>query len=262
MILIFSYTPSCAGMGDFLRAAGYMYDICKKKNIDFYLDITNPIHHFFTYEKYTGDTSGFTHITFRNPDPAAVTVFVDRLPTTENIIYKSNYTAIYNDTTYVNRLSAILRPTTNILEQFHKQLQTLALHSGGYSCIHIRFGDIMLRGAVAAWDNRAGDDLIVLNNRITKAFELRKHSAAQTLVISDNYTAKVELSKEYGCPLLDIKPVHTSFTSDIDAVRDTVLEFLVLSHASEVLIVTTSGFPYWAAAYGGVPNTEVWRLKM
>jgi hypothetical protein len=260
-VFVFCYTPTCAGIGDFLRAAGFMYDICIQKGIEFHLDITNPIHHFFTYKKYDGgtDVSGFKHVALRNPSGDDVTAFINGLPYTENIAYRSNYTGSFTPH-IVTQLRAILNPTPAILVDLHAQMDMIGIRSGEYTCVHIRYGDIVFAGNRHTWDNRAGDDTELLQCRIAKAFELRKDPSKPTLIISDNYAAKVALSRQYGCPLLDIQPVHTSFTSDIAAVHDTVIEFLILAHAAEVLSVTRSGFPLWAAAYGGVPNTEVWKL--
>lgn len=261
-VLIFKYTPTCSGIGDFLRGAGYMYNICKETGVEFYLDITNSIHPFFEYPVYSGDTSTFTHVYFRDPTPMEGFVeFINGFPHKHNIILRSNISKIRSPYIVTN-LSTLLRPTPAILADVTTHLDQIGLQLHEYSCIHIRYGDKVLRGPDGAWDNRAGDDAELIDRTIAKAFAIRKDCNKPTLIISDNYDAKVAITRQYGCPLLDIKPVHTSFTKDSAAVHDTVIEFLIMANASEVLSVTRSGFPRWAAAYGGVPTTEVWQLKI
>jgi len=261
-VLIFRYAPTCSGIGDFLRGAGYIYDICTKTGVDFYLDITNPIHAFFEYPVYSGDTSTFTHMYFNTPNSIeGFSEFINGFPHKHNIILRSNMSNIWLPY-IVTQLSTLLKPTQAILTDVTSQLDQIGMQLHEYSCIHIRYGDKVLRGPVGAWDNRAGDDTELIDRTIAKAFAIRKDCNKPTLIISDNYDAKGAITRQYGCPLLDIKPVHTSFTKDSAAVHDTVIEFLIMANASEVLSVTRSGFPRWAAAYGGVDHTEVWQLKI
>lgn len=260
-VLVFRYTPTCAGIGDFLRAAGFMYDVCTRKGVEFYIDITNPIRHFFIYKKYDGDTSSFKHVDLRNPPPANVATFINTILGKESIVYTSNYTDCEHNPRLVNKIPDVLTPTSEILNNLNTYMEKIGIRKRNYSCIHIRYGDVVFKNR-HTWDNRAGDDAELLARRIALAFELRKDKTIPTVILSDKYEAKVALSKQYACPLLDIHPVHTSFTEDIAAVHDTIIEFLVLTHASEVFSVTNSGFPRWAAAYGNIPNTEIWDIKM
>jgi hypothetical protein len=187
--------------------------------------------------------------------------FINGFPHKHNIILRSNMSNIWLPYIVTN-LSTLLKPTQAIRTDVSAYLDQTGLQLHEYACIHIRYGDKVLRGPVSAWDNRAGDDAERIDRIIAKAFAIRKDCNKPTLIISDNYAAKVAITRQYGCHMLDIKPVHTSFTKDSAAVHDTVIEFLIMAHAAEVLSVTRSGFPQWAAAYGDVDHTEVWQLQI
>ena len=253
-IIIFRYTPTCDGIGDFLRAAGSLYNYCTINNHYFFLDITNPIGTFFTYTRYNGTILGFAKHVLRNvSSDKIINVLRD---VSCNTIIQANHPLDWEKLDqHVFSLRTILNPTAQILNMHKQLLETKSLKPNLYTCIHIRFGDNVLRNTTQ--DNRIGRSSKSIDERIILCLAAIKNKDNPIVLLTDNYSAKLTLAKKYNFIYFDITPVHTSFTKDSSAIEKTVLEFLTIAEAAEVVAVARSGFSIWAAAYGGKPYTCV-----
>lgn len=223
------------------------------------MDITNPIGKFFDYKKYPGNLSGFENITEYNHQISNTLldkykIFLENIVhRPRRIIIQTNF--IVENTNYIsniNKLNEIFTPTLSIRHDFKKLLDSHSLTSKQYTCIHIRFGDNVLCKNIT-WDNRVGASTKTVEERVEECLAIRANKDLPVVLITDHYESKVEMAKRYGLIYFDIRPTHTSFTSNSVAIHNTVLEFLTFTEAAEVLAVSRSGFSYWGAAYGSVP---------
>lgn len=224
---------------------------CNEHNYDYYLKISNPIGSFFDYKTYNHDTSNFyvTDMLCRADENKFKQIM--HANKDKNIIIISNMN-FANPYSQIQTIRKIFRPTADTLQLFNNHLKQYSLVDNNYYAIHIRYGDDTHIKEVES-HRKTSDNRILssVDKHIKAILQLIKNKSLPIVLITDNYNAKVQLSKQYGLRYFDIKPVHTSFTNDITAVKTTVLEFLTLSSALEVFAVSYSGFSYAAAAYGG-----------
>jgi hypothetical protein len=258
-IVIHRYSPTCAGIGDFVLAASILRSFCIEHGISYYMDITNPIREFFDYKPYTGDSSEFEEITKYNHIYNKViidkyNVFLESIVhQPRRIIIQTNF--ILENANYIsniNKLNEIFTPTLSVRHDFKQLLDSHSLTSKQYICIHIRFGDNALCENITL-DNRIKESTRTVEERVEECLAIRANKDLPVVLIADHYESKVEMAKRYGFVYFDIRPTHTSFTTESDAIQSTVLEFLTFTEAAEVLAVSRSGFSYCGAAYGSVP---------
>ena len=250
-IIILQYTPKCQGIGDFINAAAFLTDYCKSKSISFFIDITNPICNFFEFNRYTGNTSSFniSKNFLCSSSGEARRIYSSLLESNKNIIVKTNI-ALYRPS--FTLLKDIFYPKSSVIEKHNSLLIRHNLAKNAYYCIHIRFGDGVLCN-FGNFDKRLSKSSKSIDERIALCLESMTDKNLPVVLITDNYQAKLQLAEKYKFRYFDIKPVHTSYTNDLAAIEQTVLEFLTLTESAGIFAVSTSGFSCRTAAYGGKP---------
>ena len=260
-IIILQYSPTCAGIGDFLRSAGYLKKFCDDHEYSFYLDITNPIGAYFDSLRYTGTITDDTFII--PPERLKVTRELSQkeelrallTDSDKNLLIRTNIVLDWTDLPHhVYNLRTILRPKHTLMDDLTSMFAQHELRATEYTAIHIRFGDNFLRtDKEIHWDDRTSLGTSSVDERIAQCLATVT-TDHPIVLIADNYTEKMRIATSYGFKVFDIQPVHTSFCIT-DDIKNTLLEFLTLVNAKQVLAVSRSGFSRWAAAYGGVPYT-------
>lgn len=249
-IIIHSYTPTSSGIGDFFRAAAHLYQYCKLHNIQYFIDITNPIGKYFDFKTYTGDTTEFEKKIIWSSHP--YDIYQDFLLSAKNTIITTNKLILEYcfESDYVFALREIIKPT-NYISNKHKQLlKEYNLIENNYSCIHIRFGDKYLTHSDK--DDRINTTPLPISERFDKCIPYINKDLPIVL-LTDDYEQKVILSKKYNLIFLDIKPVHTSYNPTDTEAEETVLEFLTFGASIKVHLLSRSGFSRIGALYGNKP---------
>jgi len=253
-VLILQYTPQCSGLGDFMRAAGSLKHFCSTNNIKFYLDITNHMGTLFDYDRYTGSTDGF--ITFKckndgkrfNEIMESLSKSSDSAIISTNCIWSGSWIGLDD---YVHSLHTVFSPNTAIIEKHNTLLETHKLEKNKYNCIQIRYGDIVLLGR--KWDDRCGRSHKSVEERIDMILAAIPNKEYPTVLITDNYEAKLQLAEKYTFRYFNVRPVHITHTNDTHGIEQTIQEFLTLTESAGIFAVSSSGFAKWAAVYGGKP---------
>jgi hypothetical protein len=248
-IIIHIYTPTCPGIGDYFRAVGHLYHYCNLHNINFYLDITNPIEKYFYYKRYTASTKGFDRIMTFHSHPDFIYNKFLKSPT-NSIIITNKAIGEHRDE-YISKLREIIIPNNYIITKHKQLLHKYNLTENKYSCIHIRFGDKFLVGS-AEPDDRVAKKPLTISERIAKYLPYINKDYPIVL-LADNYEQKKSISKAYNFIWFDIKPIHTSHNPTDAQTEQTVLEFLTIVECREVFMLSYSGFSKMAACYGNKP---------
>jgi hypothetical protein len=231
-------------------------------NMKFYLDITNHIGTLFDYDRYTGNTDNFARLNCKNDGKGFNALLTALSNSTDSAIIRTNcmWSGSYpNLDLFVRSLYNGFYPTVTMKERHKALLDHHTLERGKYNCIHIRYGDNVLRGKT--WDDRCGRSPKSVEERIDMILAAIPNKDYPTVLITDNYEAKLQLSEKYKFRYFNVRPVHITHTDDIGGIEHTMLEFLTLVESAGVFAVSSSGFSKWAAAYGGKPYMNVSKTR-
>lgn len=237
-------------MGDFFASAASMYQYCVTNQIRFFIDITNPVGGYFAYTRYEGAIGAPQRI----QDTTLLRTILNG-----NDSHMLQTTIITDEADLVSKLysmRSLIVPTAATRAAHDALLAAHGLERRKYYCIHIRFGDTVFFNN-STFDRRLVRSKKTLDERIQQSLNAMSDPTLPVVLVTDNYDAKLELSEKYTFRCFTIRPVHTTYTKDADAVGGTVLEFLTLSDAKEVFAVSWSRFSHSAAAYGGISHTCV-----
>lgn len=233
------------GLGDLLRGTIKMYQISKKYNYDFDICINkHPISKHLVYESKYDNILLNIDIMFIKP--YEVESYIESQ--TDNLIYLlTNDFCDENqiDDFIINKIKNIFRPNYNIqtdVDKYIKQYNPKRI-------IHMRIGDNFIK-------NENNIDLTTYINYLKRnKFDL---------LMTDSNILKQE-AKKYDLPVIDFEVGHIGYNNDELMVKNTLIEFLILTKAEEIYTYSNyhwiSGFVYWASKIYNIKLTKIKDLK-
>lgn len=257
------------GFGDLIRGIADSYEICRSRDIDFYIDakehsvgkfLNLPAHDF---EEYIDESSilfleGREVIPYLKSSSSEVCVFM-----TNGRFDRGNIPRIGRSEKTKKYLRQILEPSGEL----KLLLDNFKYPSEGLKIFHARIGDDELVGE----RNQSKDHIYreegdVHDERryehILKEYE--KELSESNLIISDSMKFKKFASEKTGIRVTDTRACHLGIApKSIADVANTLLEFFLITKAKRVRSVAffpnarrPSGFVYWPSIIYGINDVK------
>jgi hypothetical protein len=280
--IINTYQPtfingSSTGFGDFIRGNFFLMQFCDQLNIAYGVVINHPISSLLQQFKdipllpthisnsiEQNKTTNFnadieTH-NIINLKPYSDMRFYD------DFIYYLKHTTIYNRNCFINTIAMpnnvisqkhkdamknILEPNEALTQYIDETLTQLTLYKNKYDIIHVRFGDQYLIHHQTLINVKQFKTIVDYLND----YDVNK----KYILLSDNEDIKKALAQRFPfIQILTNKIGHIGVNfSDVQQLRDTMLEFYLISHAANITAYSTyahgSGFSKWCAETYSIP---------
>ena len=262
------------GFGDFLRGCLSLLQICKKYNIECNLYINTPIRQYLknaihdelidaihsSINYYTNQNTNFNDRNLHNLyDYYEYNNFLD------GFVTFCNKTELYNNTIYIltnpypiqtvinderERMQYFLEPNDEMLRYIDINLNSIKLSPKTYSIIHIRIGD----------------DYLVHNHPIpetkleyiTRIVSSHIDNTISYIILSDNNDLNTYITRmKSNCNTIPNMKFHTGITSDVDGIKNTLLDFYIMSKSNHIVSLSVYGhgssFSKWCAEIYNIP---------
>jgi len=271
------------GFGDFLRGSFFLMQLAKILNLEFEMDISNHPISQFIINKGLNSKINYNNIEFKyglnrpaNYDfsytpPNNIyydTEFINKLISELNKsksecfpLFSNAFPMYYNfKDEGRNYLKSQLLPNEMMVKYIDETLKQLKLKKNTYAVLHLRTGDKYLS------KNEVIDRQFIneINNHINRIVVPGK----KYLILSDNVVLKTYLTKRSNFYVLLNKIEHlggeismkgneNDGIKDNDAVKNTMLEFYLMSYSNSILSMSTydhiSGFSKYCAEIFNIP---------
>ena len=271
------------GIGDFLRGSFFLMQLAKILNLEFEIDISNhPISQFvinkglnpkidyndieFKYGMNRPDNYDLTHTPPNNVyfDTDFINQLISELNKSKSEcfpLFSNAFPIFYNFKEECrNFLRSQLLPNKNMFKYINETFKMLNLQKNTYAVLHIRTGDKYIS------KNEIIDIEFIneINNHINKIVVPGK----KYLILSDNTILKAYLANKPNFYVLLNKIEHlggeismkgneNDGIKDNDAVKNTMLEFYLMSFSNSILSMSVyghmSGFSKYCAEIFNIP---------
>lgn len=225
------------GLGDMIRGTISLYLLSKKYNCDFDVCIMNhPISQYLTYKSKYDDLLKDKNIEFRE-DPEEYIKDKLSVNNSENLIFlmTNKYCFENLDDFIIDKMKKVLTP----IDEINNSVDSIIKNFKIKKIIHMRVGDEYI-------NNNFNTDKYVSflkNNKcdlfLTDSNILKNH--AKTIVNT-----------------LDFKVGHAGYEKDSEILKNTLIEFFIVSRASEIHTFTKyhwiSGFVNW--------TSQIYKIKL
>lgn len=238
------------GIGDILRGTIKLYQLCKKYNYKYIVDIRlHSISNFLNQMEnphaqlildngnniefvYPGDVENYINIR----DTCEIIYFFTNDFCDESIIDEDTKIFVQN----------LLLPNIDFESYLNTKINNIPYEY--YNIIHFRLGDNeLVRGNN---DNLNKYLNIFLNNKINN-----------DILMSDSLTLKNEIKKITNTFTFDINPVHIGYSKNIDSFKNTLVDFFIMKKAKEIKTYSIyswiSGFTYWIGKIYDIPLINI-----
>jgi len=224
------------GFGDFLRGSFCLMQFCNKNGLEFDMDLSN--HPMSTYIINQPNTiCNYNEILTVNKFSLYPTI------NDYNIYYSSHNDVYYTFNNWfptfdieqpeINFIKNKITPNEIMQYQIMTEMTNLNLTSKQFSVIHIRTGDNYLL-------NKELLNKQYVNQVFKILHPLIKNTNHKYLILSDNNQLKT-LFKNFKNCIFNIKPItHLKGcnTLDDDSIKNTLLDFYLMSHSNKIYSIT------------------------
>jgi len=272
---ICSYLENCKtnrcslGLGDFIRGCLTMMKFCEKYNYNFYID--KDSHEMFSYIENSELFIDNNFFIINNCQelrkhenilelipPLGYDSINNQL---ENLfISKQNFNIITNAFVnfpevwgYINEyqyniLTKMLTPNRELQNEITSMLKTLGVEKHNYNILHIITGDQIIR------NDRIEQSLV---DDIKKIINTNTMIVEETIIVSDSTKIAYELQKHnnllkyYPTKKIQIdERILKDNENKREHIRETLLDFFLISYSKNVTAIPGSGFSTAASIYG------------
>jgi hypothetical protein len=214
------------GIGDMIRGTIKLYQLCKRLNYKFIVDLQHhPIaelielknHEFFDFIKDKKEEIPFVFDTdeyIRNSK--------------EEVLFFVSNNKIESDITSdcKNFIKDLLTPNKKFLEYYNEKISSLKLSD--YTILHYRLGDNEL-----VRDNFTIDYNFYMNH-------LNKNKEENSILMSDSKKFKDKCKD--SIIMIDTEIGHLGYHKDINKIRDTLVEFFIISKSRKIKTLSVNGW--------------------
>lgn len=220
--LVHVYLDKSFGFGDYLRGSICMAQQAKRYNFNLKLDVSgHPIHH------YMAKVEQF--------NPVNVQKLFNCIDSVETMAYLLNKFQTSTETTlyvasnffYELPLSQEVKDFVNSSLEFKEEYYyktAVSLPLPAYSVLHVRCSD---------------DHFIEMDSLLKNIATLSLD--CETLVLSSSYALKKNLESIYGFFVLDNKPSHCAFSTDVSELESVVIDYIILSKSKSTKCISFYG---------------------
>jgi hypothetical protein len=240
-------TENYWGLGDILRGTLQLYMLSKKMKFTLYVDTSlHPI------SKYLVPTEN-PHAELIQLSKDMIMMISDDAPL-EEIIGNLSDTVYYFFTNaqctepYDDDCKAFMKSIMTPIPSLESELNT-RIPFKTYSILHFRLGDKELV------NNKGGD----ISQNILRLIEENKE--ANSVLISDSVSLKTYPHISEKVHVLNTIPRHLGRCDDIESIKDTLIDFFILSRATHIKTYSCynwiSGFVFWAHQIYDIPLSKI-----
>ena len=214
------------GLGDIIRGTIALYQICKKYNYNYIVDIQlHPICNFLEIKKHK-----YSNLILENKDninfvyPEKVEKFV--INNNDEIIYFFSTAHLINNNITddcKNFIKNILKPNFELKKSIDLNINKIPFTIDNF--IHYRIGGIN------------GDQIQTFKkkNYIQYLNHLVKYKRENDILITDNILFKQFIKQNnINIFMLDTKVAHLGYDTNTDSIKDTLLEFFIMTKAENI----------------------------
>lgn len=242
-------TQNFWGIGDMLRGTIFLFQLCKKHNYKFIVDI--QLHNLSNYLEY--ETHEYTDIIKQNENNIPFVCEVENyIKNNDNDVlyfFTNRYVETQLDDETKSFMKKLLSPNKELKDYISYTLNNIP---NNYNIIHYRLGDEEL-----VRNNS--------NNNINKYIEhFKKNVENNDLLLSDSPFFKNTIKNlEFNGTntiMLDIVPKHIGYSNN-ESIKDTLLEFFLITKAVKIktysIYFWTSGFVTWISNIYDIPLIKI-----
>lgn len=261
-----------AGMGDYLRGCYCLMQVCSNLGLEFDMDVSNhPISKFLagaeknndcdysSVNKYCDVNFEPTECTYFNRNPSEFYKnFVLYLNTATSEVYYINLTAYpIRDISLTHRkmLQFKIYPSQEMTNYVMSTLISMKLQPKQFQVLHIRTGDQYVL-------DKQDLEIKTITNYAIKISKIIQPTC-KYLLLSDNSQLKNTLNKLFPNLIAynsTIEHTGETETKTDSAIRDTMLDFFIMTFAKKITILSRylhgSGFSKYCAVTYGIPYRE------
>ena len=240
------------GLGDMLRGTLLLYQYTKNKNYNFILDY--QLHEISKFLK--NNNHEYSDIIKNNYNNINFISWGN----IENYINSNNNDIVYFFT------NGLIEGANNIENDVKEFIKNILIPNDLFQ-IYI---DNILKNIPYNFYNilhyRLGDELLINNNNnnniINIVDNVNKNIENNDILISDSIFFKEYIKKELpNIFMLNIKPCHIGFSKEEDLLKDTFLEFILITKSQKIKTYSKycwiSGFVYWAHKIYDIPLEKI-----
>ena len=217
------YLDKSFGFGDYLRGSICIAQEVKRYNFNLKLDVSgHPIHHYMAnVEVFQPST---VHKLFHSVDPIETMAKVlDEFKASKDRILYIATNFFYNAPALTQEVKDYVNSSLKWKEEYYTKAY-LSLPLPCYSVLHIRCSD---------------DNFINMGSLIESIANLSLEH--DTLVLSSDYAVKKKLENKYGYFVLDNKPSHCAFSTDVAELESVVTDYIILSKSKSTTCISFYG---------------------
>jgi len=220
------------GLGDIIRGTIALYQICKKYNYNYVVDIQlHPISNFLEVEK-----NKYSDLILENKDninfiyPNNIENFITN--NDDNIIMLFSNVHLIHDITddCKSFIKNILKPNLEFKKYIDLTINKLSFKLD--SVLHYRIAGI----------NGDQKQFFKRINYIEYLNHVMKHKKENDILITDNLGFKEHIrQKNIDVFMFDIKIAHLGYDTNLDGIKDTLLEFFIMTKSEKIKYHPTNG---------------------
>lgn len=235
MVLVYKQQSHLYGLGDTLRSIFAFYCFCLEKGVTFMICFDQVYKPYFACESCIDDVSIPTGYVFTDKMDNRVNIMLNLASTGHTIVVTSN---LYEFVPW----SVKDRYRSSFLDFLKINVKPLITED--FVAIHVRAGDRYMNKINCLSDSRIEPDVAKLNTEYAINLLRQQHgNETRIVVFTDNNYIK-NCFKEYT---LDTVVGHSVFNI---GVKDAIEEFVTLTKAKKIVMLSHSGFSFWASYFG------------
>jgi len=219
------------GLGDVVRGTMSMFQLSKKYNFRLIVDIQlHPISKFLKF-----NNSEYSELIKENKDniyffyPEEIENFVKNDTREVNFLFTNNHLIEPITKECKDFIKNILLPKDEFANYIHNFLQSENINLS-YNILHFRLGDSLLVR------NETSTDFQIF------IIKMNEHKEEKDILMSDSEQFKQYVkSANNNIKLLNTKTAHLGYEQNSDNIRDTLLEFFIITKAQKIKTFSVYG---------------------
>lgn len=241
------------GLGDLLRGAISMFQLSKKYNFHFFLDVQlHPISQFLKYNKHP-----YSDMVLQNKDDIPFIYPDDIEDFLSNSNFDSGVSYLLTNSHLIGEITQeckkFIKNVLNPTDEFERYINDIKVSKNtpeNYNILHFRLGDSLL---IRNENNIDFQHFInIMNNN-------REHD---DILMSDSIRFKEHIMTNYhDVRLFHIHVAHMGYIHHVNNIKDTLFEFFVVTRAKKIKTFTVyghiSGFVHIAHLIYDIPLIRI-----
>ena len=260
------------GLGDFIRGSYCLYQLCKKFNIEFEMNLKNHTLSKFLDNDNVKYPENLCKNILRFKEPNFIHNTKGKMVREINFYgkitnYLNNVNTVYNNSLFIGcnsfpiwdtltneqreYVKSILNPNEDMKTYINNTLNELGLKEKEYDVIHVRCGDKFINS----------NNISQMGNyeRIMDVINKHTNESTKYILISDCNALKNSFKdrKNFYVYFKDITHLGENFVKTDENVKNTLLDFFIMSKSKNILSISKyewgSGFSDWCANTYRIP---------